>query len=63
MVARIYHISNRAGDTMNLIDYIVFVGLAVAVICVVVWIIRRKKRCGSGCGCCSYKDNCLYKNV
>ena len=43
---------------MNVIDFVILGVLAVAVVCVIVWMIRRKKRCKGGCAGCPYSDNC-----
>lgn len=57
----VYCISDRTGDIMNLIDFIVLAALGAVIIFIIVWIIRGKKKGKSGCACCSYKNNCIEK--
>ena len=46
---------------MNLLDYCILAGLAIAVTAIVVWLIRRKRRGKSGCAGCPYQGNCSDK--
>jgi len=48
---------------MNLYDYIVLGGVIIAVICAVIWIVRRKRQGKSGCSCCPQKDRCEKKCI
>jgi len=41
---------------MSLTDIFVMTGLAVAIVFAIVWVIRRRKRGKTGCGCCPYCD-------
>jgi hypothetical protein len=43
---------------MSILDYVVLGGLAIAVICIVVGILRGKRRCKGGCGNCPYSGHC-----
>jgi len=42
---------------MNLVSYLVLGGILASLIAAV-WIIARKKRDKSGCGCCPYSGSC-----
>jgi len=46
---------------MNMLDYAVLGGIAAALVCAALWILREKRRgknsrCGCGCGRCAEKD-------
>ena len=47
---------------MNLPDYIVLGGLVIITVCIVIWLIRRKKQGRNSCGGCVYRDNCVEKS-
>ncbi|MCL2106755.1 MAG: hypothetical protein FWH26_06855 [Oscillospiraceae bacterium] len=46
---------------MNIYDYAVLTLLAAAAICAFIGMLRRKNRCGSGCGGCPYGGECGRK--
>ncbi|MCL2773003.1 MAG: hypothetical protein FWD71_06605 [Oscillospiraceae bacterium] len=41
---------------MHLVDYLVLGVLIIIIVCIVIYMVRRKKRCKGGCGNCPYNE-------
>ena len=43
---------------MSTLDYLILMGIAIITACIVVWMIRKKRRCRGSCAGCPYSGLC-----